>query len=429
MPESTISTGTSRVAAVNPLTEILMPVPPADRNNNLAVSVQKKKRHVEELGQNIRQHRSSNRWFSIPLQKCLCFNVCMNGNDSNGGTGLLDENFMQWQKELADLPPEEQDRLHQDMYGETPTIHETPDMVQEKLDQLAQVLHALPPTDVEAYVLAMEQAQEKKELDVDGAHVDDYYIASQDFHIMFLRSTNWDVIQAAGRLGNFMQLKRELFGQEKLSKKITLADLSEDDRASLKAGCGTFCGTDAAGRTLMCQRQQWYTYKEIDNLVRAMYYVRMEKVENSLSTQQKGIVGILYNVGYYAGHQKEAVMRAVPRITQLHVHGPFKIVAIHHCHNNFVEWDVWSVLRAVCPKKVRVTYNRISGDDQECLIKLMTFGIPVEQLNHEGWYPIGSDDMRNDDLEIFSKKRAQSDDMDTDMAEDDGNRMEQDVRE
>ena len=64
----------------------------------------------------------------------------------------------------------------------------------------------------------------------------------------------------------------ELFGQDKLSKGITLVDLSDEDKASLEIGCGTFCGANAAGRTILCQRQQWYRYTKIDNIVRAMYF-------------------------------------------------------------------------------------------------------------------------------------------------------------
>jgi hypothetical protein len=361
--------------------------------------LKRQKRTIEELSRNIREQETS-RWRVMLPNCCLTLDACSSDN-------LIDENFVLWQRELQALPPEDQDQIYRDMYGESEPLEETQEMVQQKLAQLSQLLRARSrEEEARAYVLAMEQAQEKQQQDPNRINVDSYYVASDDYQIMFLRSTNWDTIEAANKLVRFMQLKLELFGESKLSKRITLEDLDQDDRASLEAGCGTFCGRDKAGRALIFVRHQWYRYKNVHNLIRAMYYGRLKHLESSTITQQNGIVVIFFNVGHYPGDQAHLLTKAAKQISHFNAYGPFKVVAGHHCHDNFIEQQVWRMIRMFMPAKQRQSYHRIVGNEEECLLKLMTYGIPVEQLNHEGWYPVGSDDGRNDVMGIFPTRKV-----------------------
>jgi hypothetical protein len=52
------------------------------------------------------------------------------------------------------------------------------------------------------------------------------------------------------------------------------------------------------------------------------------------------------------------------------------------------------------------------GFSQQCLLKLTTYLISSEQLNHETWYPVISDDRRDDETILFPNRRSQNEDDD-----------------
>src|SRR6056300_816179 len=57
------------------------------------------------------------------------------------------------------------------------------------------------------------------------------YVSDNGFRLMFLRGNRFDAKAAAEQMIRFFQMKRNLFGVEKLAKDITMNDLDEDDRA------------------------------------------------------------------------------------------------------------------------------------------------------------------------------------------------------
>ena len=68
----------------------------------------------------------------------------------------------------------------------------------------------------------------------------------------FLRAERYDAVEAAKRMIRFFELKKEIFGVEKLVRDITLQDLSDDDMDTLKCGCVQLCPrTDMAGRPIL----------------------------------------------------------------------------------------------------------------------------------------------------------------------------------
>ena len=66
--------------------------------------------------------------------------------------------------------------------------------------------------------------------------IDRDYVTSTSFRMKFLRATRYDPQQAAVQVIKFLEVKRSLFGHEKLTKRITLADLNEEDREFLASG-------------------------------------------------------------------------------------------------------------------------------------------------------------------------------------------------
>ena len=75
------------------------------------------------------------------------------------------------------------------------------------------------------------------------------YVSSRRFRMLFLRATRYDPQVSANQLIAYFDVKRELFGKEKLAREITLSDLDEDDVDCLLNGSSLVSNfKDRAGR-------------------------------------------------------------------------------------------------------------------------------------------------------------------------------------
>jgi hypothetical protein len=95
------------------------------------------------------------------------------------------------------------------------------------------------------------------------------YVRDADFRLNFLRADGFDTSKAAQRMVNYFQHKMELFGEEKLVKKISLDDLDEDDIAELSTGSFQFLPQkDRSGRPICFVIQKLFNYKSWQSKVR-----------------------------------------------------------------------------------------------------------------------------------------------------------------
>jgi hypothetical protein len=101
------------------------------------------------------------------------------------------------------------------------------------------------------------------------------YVQNPNFRIMFLRAEHFDAKLAAERLVRFFELKKRLFGRDRLVKDITLEDLDEDDMETLETGgVGQVSPLkDMAGRPIVCFLQALRKYKVPENAVRFYIYI------------------------------------------------------------------------------------------------------------------------------------------------------------
>jgi hypothetical protein len=161
-------------------------------------------------------------------------------------------------KELHQIPTEEREKVWADLSGRESTtnfkreISEDPNMVTNKLKEFDTALRSIP--DKAAY---------------DIAHlIGATYVESRAFRLMFLRTTEFDVQASAERMVKHFEMKLELFGQDKLGKKICLSDLEEDDLAVMETGFSQLLpNTDIGGRRMIFDRPQTTVYKTRENFV------------------------------------------------------------------------------------------------------------------------------------------------------------------
>jgi hypothetical protein len=77
------------------------------------------------------------------------------------------------------------------------------------------------------------------------------YVNSPEFQLMFLRAELFNVRKAAKRIIQFFEQKLQLWGDRKIARRITSADLTEDDLSAHESEAFQIINADRAGRPIM----------------------------------------------------------------------------------------------------------------------------------------------------------------------------------
>jgi hypothetical protein len=132
---------------------------------------------------------------------------------------------------------EEREKVLEDIHGITPVVDEPREFIEACLALLEKELTNIPSK--AAYDLASSMSKE--------------YTSSIKIRLMFLRADSFDPYKAASRMVRFFEEKYALFGADKLTKDIVLADLDPDDIAALEKGFyQVLPEKDSAGRKVCC---------------------------------------------------------------------------------------------------------------------------------------------------------------------------------
>lgn len=136
-------------------------------------------------------------------------------------------------KEMFQLSMKEREKALDDVHGIAAGESEDPNFINSCLMHLEQSLSAMKANTV------YEEAE----------HLSEEFVRNPHFRVMFLRAEHYEPHPAAERMLRFFALKKELFGRDKLVRKITLRDMNQDDMECLSSGEGQISPfTDTAGR-------------------------------------------------------------------------------------------------------------------------------------------------------------------------------------
>jgi hypothetical protein len=140
-------------------------------------------------------------------------------------------------KEMNQLSMEEREMVLEDIHGIARVIDEPQEFIDACLALVEKELTNI--SGKAAYDLAKFQSKE--------------YVSSEKLRLMFLRAESFDPYNAASRMVRFFDEKYALFGADKLTKDIVLADLDPDDIAALEKGFyQVLPEKDSAGRKVLC---------------------------------------------------------------------------------------------------------------------------------------------------------------------------------
>jgi hypothetical protein len=174
--------------------------------------------------------------------------------------------------DLNELSVQEREKVCEEVHGIIDLRNETPELINDSLEQLTVKLQKVPRS--------KRRAMDRAFFLRPGLETD------PKFGLLFLRADNYDAEKAATRIAKYFQNKLELFGEAKLVKRITLDDMDEEDMETVQTGAVQILSLkDRAGRSVIFAAQQHYKYKRWQNQVcgkSEIYIIRKARVDAHL---------------------------------------------------------------------------------------------------------------------------------------------------
>lgn len=205
--------------------------------------------------------------------------------------------------------------------------------------------------------------------------IDRSFVTSRNLRMMFLRANRYDPQASAVQVIKYFELKRSLFGRKKLTKKITLADLSNEAKDFLESGAVQISTKrDRSGRgILLLFPSLGRRDTKVEALLTARYYVFMNMIESSEDHQMNGIVLVYF--GALASQPNQHASNS-GLLWDL----PIFYAGLHGCFSELSSYLLVSVAVLRLPFSLRPRLRVHYGSCTDCIYKLSSFGIPREAL-------------------------------------------------
>ena len=266
-------------------------------------------------------------------------------------------------QDLNSLSFSERQQIELDIHGVADEVPETPVFVAEKLNDLREEIRKLPQGLRRAYDRAVFLRPQ---------------IASDDaFLLMLLRAKRFDPEAAAYLLAIYYQSKLELFGDALLVQRITLMDLTENERETMKGGCYLHLrGQERKGRVILYSRIAAWDLLDPLALVRRTWYIN-SVIEDDDVQQRKGAILMLD----LTGHIKHTPMEIVKFFAMIQRHMEtilFRVDSVHLLYDNAALNTFFKSLFGVLRPDLRLRHRCHFGSSLEIQYSLRTFGINIE---------------------------------------------------
>ena len=168
--------------------------------------------------------------------------------------------------EFSRLSVEEQSEALHDIHCVGEELKENPEMVENLLRQFDQTVRQ---THNPIYAMAVNQNKE--------------YVEDSSFRLKFLRCNMYDVHQSVCQMMNFLENKATCFGQDKVSREITLHDLGDDAKELLLSGLYHIQkDRDQTGRVVLYMMSDMFGRCNIETMVSTFAALFAEEVWCSL---------------------------------------------------------------------------------------------------------------------------------------------------
>ncbi|CAJ1941327.1 unnamed protein product [Cylindrotheca closterium] len=265
---------------------------------------------------------------------------------------------------MLELSPQDRERALEELHGVVEVDTEDPSFISSCLDDLDNCLATTKANTAYAEAERMSHA----------------YVSNNRFRMMFLRSVRYVPQDAAERMINFFEYKKELFGRDKMVQDLTFEDLHPDDRPTMEGGYIQVSPIkDQVGRPIIFffeKVKQQYT-QQAENAIRSQFYTYMSVLEESEEAQKTGVVIIVYAVDCQGSTNSYG--------SRLRKSLPLRFGSIHFCLNDEREYERITRPMGSLDSNARSRYRPHFGSRKECEDKMSAFGIP------KGILPIAED--------------------------------------
>eukprot|EP00339_Tiarina_fusa_P009765 CAMPEP_0117014084 /NCGR_PEP_ID=MMETSP0472-20121206/11499_1 /TAXON_ID=693140 ORGANISM="Tiarina fusus, Strain LIS" /NCGR_SAMPLE_ID=MMETSP0472 /ASSEMBLY_ACC=CAM_ASM_000603 /LENGTH=456 /DNA_ID=CAMNT_0004717569 /DNA_START=74 /DNA_END=1444 /DNA_ORIENTATION=- len=271
-------------------------------------------------------------------------------------------------KEMNNLTVQERERVFDDIHGVAEVHEESPEFVESCLEAMDLALNTLAKIKRKGLDRALFF---KPSIETD-----------KKFKLMFLRADIYDAKKAARRMAKYFDEKLRLFGEEKLVKRITLDDLSEEDLSRLNlVGCVVLPHSDQTGRPIWFFDIARFDFDNLKSMNRCFWYQAMTTLEDEIA-QLKGICDVAYCPGDLL-----AMPVSIQKMSQLMKEAggimdglPCRITTFQICYNDPRVRYLVTNIGKVFGNQVRLRARAHFGSDLEMQYSLMTFGIVCHYL-------------------------------------------------
>eukprot|EP00934_Nitzschia_sp_Nitz4_P004506 Nitzschia sp. Nitz4//scaffold85_size83877//77726//79490//NITZ4_005243-RA/size83877-augustus-gene-0.156-mRNA-1//1//CDS//3329559179//4496//frame0 len=295
------------------------------------------------------------------------------------------------------LSIEEQERVTQDLVGfpnqEVPAKEEplvdSPQFQTTQLDLFEKELQRLKArSSWSLQLVAIELAEQQNMA----------FVKDPAFRLRFLATDEWDASQAASRFIRYFDLKLELFGEAKLTKNITLDDLTPEDMKMFKKGYfQVLPQRDNAGRAILFGFYNGQVYETPESVARQMFYMSSARDQ---PWDSRGIVFVAFKIANLV-IANDRTLAASVLVHRLIADMPLKWCVSH----KFLEQDlpgnghlakVVEAAMYMFQPSVRARTRVHYGSYTEWTYTLMTLGVPshlipvtsdlkIKTKNHLEW--------------------------------------------
>ncbi|CAJ1945963.1 unnamed protein product [Cylindrotheca closterium] len=267
-------------------------------------------------------------------------------------------------QQMSSMTVQDREQAFMDVHGVSPIIEETPELVSSKLEEMESQI----------------QKQHRREAYDMAESMNPDYVRDPEFRLMFLRSDVFNAYNAALRLIRHFEVKRDLFGVDKLTQEITQDDLDQESMDCLYMGHSQQLTTpDRSNRiiSLWVSSEDHEKYS-VTALLRRQFYQNMHLLRTNKHAQKDGVVAFLYLLGRDSGNPfPYDTGLELPRLANAM---PMRLVAFHMAHDNkwlapliaFIKYSFNLITRI----RIRTHY----GSHNECMASMQGHGVPPEIL-------------------------------------------------
>jgi hypothetical protein len=198
-------------------------------------------------------------------------------------------------------------------------------------------------------------------------------------HLMFLRAQRFNPRLAAQHMFLYFEHKRALFGDELLTQKITLKDLTNHEVRLVREGATqVLAGRERTGRGIVYSRIGQWDLSSPLALIRSIWYT-LSAIEDDEDMQRNGVVMI----GDWQGpfrHSPYDNMVFLSKIQPIVPSWALRTESVHSVYGHGSFLALFQTLFAAASKHLRVRHRFHFGSQLETTYSLRTFGIDMGEV-------------------------------------------------